>query len=331
MSDTVQGDKTSVNTVNTTEDVVQVLPTPPTACGVNITEEAAEMNRIALEGARLGVQAAVCVGHEIGIEAAKVSADKLCGSICCDKLKLDSQINALIFGDEYAINATQADSFAKSNSFYAKEFCINMTPIENQHCNRQNCYKNSEPCELGQIDIFQNGEKIGTNSVCLKLYDVDIDYDEFHFKSANGTGVCVSNFTMNGMENVQISNKLWIEGDQQKCLDSQTLEHFNILAVKNNTILDTDDFRCLDDIPAQKLICTTAPRRTRRDAFTHGRQQKLCECAKLTHQSAVSMNDRDEMIKAKADLDNFCEMDTCDNAKLNFKNIKESEFTLKIT
>lgn len=42
------------------------------------------------------------------------------------------------------------------------------------------------------------------------------------------------------------------------------------------------------------------------------------------------MNDRDEMIKAKADLDNFCEMDTCDNAKLNFKNIKESEFTLKI-
>ena len=59
MSDTVQGDKTSVNVVNTTEDVVQVLPTPPTACGVNITEEAAEMNRIALEGARLGVQAAV--------------------------------------------------------------------------------------------------------------------------------------------------------------------------------------------------------------------------------------------------------------------------------
>ena len=62
-----------------------------------------------------------------------------------------------------------------------------MTPIENQYCNRQNCYENSEPCELGQIEIFQNGEKIGTNSVCLKLYDVDIDYDEFHFKSLGST------------------------------------------------------------------------------------------------------------------------------------------------
>ena len=59
MSDNVPGNTNLVNTGNTTEDVVQILPTPPTACGVNITEEAAEMNRIALEGARLGVQAAV--------------------------------------------------------------------------------------------------------------------------------------------------------------------------------------------------------------------------------------------------------------------------------
>ena len=59
-----------------------------------------------------------------------------------------------------------------------------MTPIENQHCNRQNCLtKDFEPCELGQIEIFQNGEKIGTNSVCMKLYDVDIGFDEFYFQS----------------------------------------------------------------------------------------------------------------------------------------------------
>ena len=63
-----------------------------------------------------------------------------------------------------------------------------MTPIENQHCTRQNCLtKDLEPCELGQIEIFQNGEKIGTNSVCLKLYDVDIGLDEFFFQSQGST------------------------------------------------------------------------------------------------------------------------------------------------
>ena len=36
--------------------------------------------------------------------------------------------------------------------------------------------------------------------------------------SAAENGVCISNFTMNGMDNVQISNQLWIEKDQQKCL-----------------------------------------------------------------------------------------------------------------
>ena len=63
-----------------------------------------------------------------------------------------------------------------------------MTPIENQHCNRQNCLtQDLEPCELGQIEIYQNGEKIGTNSVCLKLYDVDVGLDEFHFQSQGST------------------------------------------------------------------------------------------------------------------------------------------------
>ena len=62
-----------------------------------------------------------------------------------------------------------------------------MTPAENQHCNRQNCFDGSEPCELGDIEIFQNGKKIGTNSVCLKLYDVDIDTDEFQFQSQGST------------------------------------------------------------------------------------------------------------------------------------------------
>ena len=137
--------------------------------------------------------------------------------------------------------------FMISNRFFYcffkifSDFCISMTPTENQHCNRQNCFTGSEPCEFGDIEIFQNGKKIGTNSVCLKLYDIDIDIDEFHFQSqgsfspglqfsnissiflepnisATGDGICISNFTMSGMDNVQISNKLWIEGDQQKCL-----------------------------------------------------------------------------------------------------------------
>ena len=62
-----------------------------------------------------------------------------------------------------------------------------MTPTENRHCNRQNCFDGSEPCELGDIEIFQNGKKIGTNSVCLKLYDVDIDTDKFQFQSQGST------------------------------------------------------------------------------------------------------------------------------------------------
>ena len=38
------------------------------------------------------------------------------------------------------------------------------------------------------------------------------------------------------------------------------------------------------------------------------------------------MNDRDAMISAKADLDGFCEIDTCENAKLSYKHIKELVF-----
>ena len=38
------------------------------------------------------------------------------------------------------------------------------------------------------------------------------------------------------------------------------------------------------------------------------------------------MNDRTAMISTKADMDSFCEIDTCDNAKLNFQNIKKSVF-----
>ena len=34
--------------------------------------------------------------------------------------------------------------------------------------------------------------------------------------------------------------------------DSQKLNHFNILTVKNNTILDSDDFKCLDKISSRK-------------------------------------------------------------------------------
>ena len=83
---------------------------------------------------------------------------------------------------------------------------------------------------------------------------------------------------MDGMDNVQISNQLWIEKDQQKCLgqfsypnldfwltervsqksdgkldaDSQKVDHFNILTVKNNTILDSGDYKCLDKISPGK-------------------------------------------------------------------------------
>ena len=35
------------------------------------------------------------VGHESGIEIAKKKADEVCADMCCDKVKLDSQINAL--------------------------------------------------------------------------------------------------------------------------------------------------------------------------------------------------------------------------------------------
>ena len=38
------------------------------------------------------------------------------------------------------------------------------------------------------------------------------------------------------------------------------------------------------------------------------------------------MQHRDAMINAKSDLDEFCDMDTCDNAKLSFKNIKKYRF-----
>ena len=37
----------------------QVAVEPPTACGLNITERAQEMNSIMLEGTRLGIQAAI--------------------------------------------------------------------------------------------------------------------------------------------------------------------------------------------------------------------------------------------------------------------------------
>lgn len=72
--------------------------------------------------------------------------------------------------------------------------------------------------------------------------------------------------------------------------------------MKNDTILDSEDFKCLDKISARKYLkaplfvslnliatsmCTIGPRRARRDAFSHGRQQRLCDCAKLTHKSAV--------------------------------------------
>ena len=35
------------------------------------------------------------VGHEAGIKTAKKNAEKVCADMCCDKAKLDSQINAL--------------------------------------------------------------------------------------------------------------------------------------------------------------------------------------------------------------------------------------------
>ena len=62
----------------------------------------------------------------------------------------------------------------------------------------------------------------------------DVTLDCKAHLSANGTGVCISNFTMDGMENVQISNKLWIEGDQQKCLGrfSLTLHYQRRLELK---------------------------------------------------------------------------------------------------
>ena len=34
--------------------------------------------------------------------------------------------------------------------------------------------------------------------------------------------------------------------------DSQKLDHFNILTVKNNTILDSEEFKCLQKIPERK-------------------------------------------------------------------------------
>ena len=37
----------------------QLVVKPPTACGLNITERAQEMNNIMLEGARLGIRAAI--------------------------------------------------------------------------------------------------------------------------------------------------------------------------------------------------------------------------------------------------------------------------------
>lgn len=37
----------------------QLVVKPPTACGLNITERAQVMNNIMLEGARLGIQAAI--------------------------------------------------------------------------------------------------------------------------------------------------------------------------------------------------------------------------------------------------------------------------------
>ena len=40
-------------------EAVEAAVKPPTACGLNITEKVKEMNNIMLEGARLGIQAAV--------------------------------------------------------------------------------------------------------------------------------------------------------------------------------------------------------------------------------------------------------------------------------
>ena len=34
--------------------------------------------------------------------------------------------------------------------------------------------------------------------------------------------------------------------------DNQKLDHFNILTVKNNTILDSEEFKCLEKIPERK-------------------------------------------------------------------------------
>ena len=42
--------------------------------------------------------------------------------------------------------------------------------------------------------------------------------DRETFFSAAENGVCISNFTMYGMDHVEISNKLWIEKGKQKCL-----------------------------------------------------------------------------------------------------------------
>ena len=39
--------------------VEELLVKPPTACGFNITERAHEMNNVMLEGARLGIEAAL--------------------------------------------------------------------------------------------------------------------------------------------------------------------------------------------------------------------------------------------------------------------------------
>ena len=42
-----------------------------------------------------------------------------------------------------------------------------------------------------------------------------------------------------------------------------------------------------------------------------------------------SLDDRTAMISTKADMDSLCEIDTCDNAKLNFQNIKKWVFLWK--
>ena len=63
---------------------LKFLGIKPYDCGILINHRKWRVNNFNLS-----------VGHESGIEKAKKKADKVCADMCCDKVKLDSQINAL--------------------------------------------------------------------------------------------------------------------------------------------------------------------------------------------------------------------------------------------